>query len=148
MKTRKNQLTARQQQFCQVYVGAARRNAALAARMAGYAAASSHVTGCQLLQTPKVAAAVQALEAVNAQELQVTRQQVLVQLQEAAALAKLKAEPMAMVAAWRAIAQAAGLYRPEKTVAEHPPETASALLRKQMENMTDAQLQAIISAVG
>ena len=80
MKTHKDQLTARQQQFCQVYVGAAQRNAALAARMAGYAAASSHVTGCQLLQTPKVAAAVRALEAVNAQDLQVTRKEVLARL--------------------------------------------------------------------
>lgn len=142
MKTRKGQLTARQQQFCQVYVGAAQRNAALAARMAGYAAASSHVTGCQLLQTPKVAAAVQALEAVNAQELQVTRKEVLARLLEAAAVAKAQGQPMAMVAAWRAIGQAAGLYRPEKAGPEHPTVPG---LRQELERMSDAQLQAVIS---
>ncbi len=145
MKTQKDQLTARQQQFCQVYVGAAQRNAALAARMAGYAAASSHVTGCQLLQTPKVAAAVRALEAVNAQDLQVTRKEVLARLLEAAAVAKAQAEPMAMVAAWRAIGQMAGLYGPEKT-----PRTAPGIwgVRMELERMSDAQLRAVIAAGG
>lgn len=142
MKTRKGQLTARQQQFCQVYVGAAQRNAALAARMAGYAAASSHVTGCQLLQTPKVAAAVQALEAVNAQELQVTRKEVLARLLEAAAVAKAQGQPMAMVAAWRAIGQAAGLYRPEKAA---PERLTVPGLRQELERMSDAQLQALVA---
>lgn len=145
MKMRKGQLTARQQQFCQLYVGAAQRNAALAARMAGYAAASSHVTGCQLLQTPKVAAAVRALEAVNAQELQVTRQEVLARLLEAATVAKARAEPMAMVAAWRAIGQMAGLYGPEKAA-----RTASGTsgVRMELERMSDAQLRAVIAAGG
>lgn len=141
---RKGQLTARQEQFCRVYVGAAQRNAALAARMAGYAAASSHVTGCQLLQTPKVAAAVRALEAVNAQELQVTRQEVLVRLLEAAAVAKARAEPMAMVAAWRAIGQMTGLYGPQKPV--RAAQRAETSVREELERMSDAQLREMIAA--
>jgi phage terminase small subunit len=146
MKVQKDQLTARQHQFCQVYVGAARRNAALAARMAGYAAASSHVTGCQLLQKPKVAAAVAALEAVNAKDLQITRMDVLLQLQEAAALAKLMAQPMAMVAAWRAIGQAAGFYGAEREGAAE--RRAVSKVRDELERMSDAQLQALIAAGG
>lgn len=145
MKVAKNQLTARQTQFCQFYVGSARHNSALAARMAGYAAASSHVTGCQLLQMPKIAAAVGALEAVTAKALGVTRQRVINELQEAAAMARQKAEPMAMIAAWKAIAQAAGLDRPEKVVGERRPGTTS---MKRMESMTDEELHAMISAAG
>lgn len=146
MKTQKDQLTARQQQFCQVYVGAAQRNAALAARMAGYAAASSHVTGCQLLQTPKVAAAVRTLEAVNAQDMNVTRQAVLARLLEAAALAKQQAQPSAMVAAWRAIAQAAGLYGPQK--APRASQRAETSVREELERMSDAQLREMMAAGG
>ena len=146
MKTRKDQLTPRQQAFCALYVGAARRNAALAARMAGYAAASSHVTGCQLLQTPKVAAAVRALEAVNAQDMNVTRQDVLARLLEAAALAKQQAQPAAMVAAWRAIAQAAGLYGPQK--APHAAQQADTGVRDALERMSDAQLRVVMAGGG
>ena len=146
MKTRKDQLTPRQQAFCALYVGAARRNAALAARMAGYAAASSHVTGCQLLQKPKVAATVQALEAVNAQDMNVTRQDVLARLLEAAALAKQQAQPSAMVAAWRAIAQAAGLYGPAKARRAAP--SAKASMRDELQSMSDAQLRELMAAGG
>ncbi|MBP7084122.1 MAG: terminase small subunit [Giesbergeria sp.] len=146
MKTRKDQLTPRQQAFCALYVGAARRNAALAARMAGYAESSSHVTGCQLLQKPKVAATVRALEAVNAQDMNVTRQDVLARLLEAAALAKQQAQPSAMVAAWRAIAQAAGLYGPQK--APRAAQRAETSVRDELERMSDAQLRAMMAAGG
>lgn len=145
MKTQIDQLTPRQQAFCAVYVGTARRNAALAARMAGYAAASSHVTGCQLLQKPKVAAALRALEARNAQDLDVSRLEVLARLLEAADLAKEQAQPMAMVAAWRTIAQMAGLYGPEKGCAE--PQAGPGM-RQELERMSDAQLQAVMAAGG
>ena len=145
MKTQKDQLTPRQQAFCAVYGGAAQRNAALAARMAGYAVASSHVTGCQLLQKPKVAAALRALEARNAQDLDLSRLEVLARLLEAADLAKEQAQPMAMVAAWRTIAQMAGLYGPEKASAEPPDKPG---LRQELERMSDAQLRAVIAAGG
>lgn len=145
MKIQKDQLTPRQQAFCAVYVGAAQRNAALAARMAGYAVASSHVTGCQLLQKPKVAAALRALEARNAQDLDLSRLEVLARLLEAADLAKEQAQPMAMVAAWRTIAQMAGLYGPEKASAGPPVKPG---LRQELERMSDAQLRAVIAAGG
>ena len=147
----KDQLTARQKQFCQLYAGEARHNAALAARLAGYAAGSSHVTGCQLLQKPKIAAALRAVEAANAQTLDMTRQQVMAELLEAAALAKLQAQPMALVRAWKAIAQAAGLDKPEKAEeagASGKAYRASGDALQQLERMTDAELQAIVSAAG
>ena len=128
-----------------MYVGTARRNAALAARMAGYAAASSHVTGSQLLQKPKVAAALRALEARNAQDLEVSRLEVLARLLEAADLAKEQAQPMAMVAAWRTIGQMAGLYGPEKAPRTAPGTSG---VRMDLERMSDAQLRAVIAAGG
>ena len=143
MKVAKNQLTARQQQFCQHYVGAARHNSALAARMSGYAAASSHVCGCKLLRKAKIAATVRGLEDLAAMEMGVSRQRVMNELQEAAALAKLMGQPMGIIAAWKAIAQAAGFDKPEKCGAADQPGTTS---KTQMESMTDKELHAIISA--
>ncbi len=52
-----------------MYVGPGKRNAALSARMAGYAAGCSHVTGCQLLQHPRVAATVKGLGEAVAREV-------------------------------------------------------------------------------
>ena len=62
-----------------------------------------------------------------------------------AGVAKAQAEPMAMVAAWRAIGQMAGLYGPEKT-----PRTAPGTwgVRMELERMSDAQLRAVIAAGG
>lgn len=151
MKMLKDQLTPRQQQFCQLYAGEARHNAALAARLAGYASGSSHVTGCQLLQKPKIAAALHALEAANAQTLDMTRQQVMAELLEAAALARLQGQPMAMVRAWTAIARAAGMDKPENTQgdgASGKAYRAEGDALERMQRMTDAELQAIISADG
>jgi hypothetical protein len=111
MKIPKGQLTARQQLFCQMYVGPGKRNAALSARMAGYAAGCSHVTGCQLLQHPRVAAAVRGLEEAVAREVGVSRQEVIAQLLGAADLARDLREPAAMISAFRNLAQLCGYYR-------------------------------------
>ena len=146
MKTTKNQLTTRQQQFCQHYVGAARHNAALAARMADYAATSSHVSGCKLLQLPKIAAVVRGLEHLAAKEMGLTRQRVMNELQEAAGLAKLLGQPMGIIAAWKAIAQAAGFDKPEKVTGGLSAGLGQ--LHAQFESMTDQQLLAIIGGGG
>ena len=142
MKVVKNQLTARQQQFCQHYVGAARHNSALAARMSGYAAASSHVCGCKLLRKAKIAATVRGLEDLAAMEMGVSRQRVMNELQEAAALAKLMGQPMGIIAAWKAIAQAAGFDKPEKAKVGLSVEQAELL--GEFSSMSDQQLVAII----
>ncbi len=139
MKVRQRQLTARQKLFCQHYVGAGRHCAALAARLAGYAAGCSHVTGCQLLRQPKIAATVQALEAVLARDIGVSRQQVMAELVEAAALARDMKEPGAMINAWRQVALMSGYYRPEEVnTPVLTPEQAA--VRGKYESMSDAEL--------
>lgn len=141
MKLRKDQLTERQRLFCEHYVGAAKHNAALAARLAGYAPGCSHVTGCQLLQTPKIAEAVRGLEEVTSRDMGVSRQMFLRQLQEAAAMAKDQMDASQMVAAWRQIGLACGFYEPEVKIARPSAASQGAMARYQA--MGDAELAGI-----
>lgn len=144
MKIRKDQLTERQRLFCEFYVGPGKHNAALAARLAGYAAGSSHVTGCQLLQKPKIAGVVRGLEAASAVEMEITRQGVIAQLVEAAELAKLTREPSSIVAAMRQVALMCGYYRHEQDKAK-PSHVGQEVLDR-MNGFSDAELVRIVAA--
>jgi len=144
MKVAPGHLTARQKLFCLHYVGAGKHCAALAARLAGYAPGCSHVTGCQLLQKPKIAATVRGLEAALAAELSITRQEVIAQLVGAANLALERGEPGAVISAWKHVAAMAGLYRDAGVVAAglRPQDDA---LRAEYEAMSDAELMAVVA---
>jgi len=109
----KDRLTERQRLFCELYVGPGRHCAALAARLAGYAPGCSHVTGCQLLKKPKIAATVRGLEDALAREIGVSRQGVIAQLVGAAELARELKEPAAMISALKNVGQICGYYRQE-----------------------------------
>jgi len=113
MKMHQDRLTERQRLFCELYVGPGRHCAALAARLAGYAPGCSHVTGCQLLKKPKIAATVRGLEAVLARQIGVSRQGVIAQLVGAAELARELKEPAAMISALKNVGQICGYYRQE-----------------------------------
>ena len=144
MKMQKGQLTQRQRLFCEHYVGAGRHNSALSARLAGYAAGSSHVTGCQLLQQDKIAATVRGLEEAVAGDMAVSRQMFLRQLQEAAAMAKDQLDAGQMVNAWRTIGMACGFFAPEKKrVAVN---AAGQGTRARIEAMTDEELVNLLAA--
>jgi phage terminase small subunit len=140
----KDRLTERQRLFCEMYVGPGRHNSALSARLAGYAPGCSHVTGCQLLQLPKIAATVRGLEDAVSQDMGVTRQMFLRQLQVAADMAKEKMEPSAMLAAWRQIGLACGFYAPETKRVEIDAEGQNAMQR--LESLPDAALLEMIAA--
>lgn len=143
MKTRFDQLTARQKLFCELYVGPGRHCAALAARLAGYAPGCSHVTGCQLLKKPKIAATVRGLEEALARDMRVSRQGVIAALVEAVDLARSLKEPSAMVSALKNVGQICGYYRQEGP----EPEKLSADQTTVLANfsaMDDAQLLALI----
>ena len=124
-----------------MYVGPGKRNAALSARMAGYAPGCSHVTGCQLLQHPRVAAAVRGLEDAVAREVGVSRQEVIAQLLGAADLARDLKEPAAMISAFRNLAQLCGYYRQQGGAPEtREPGDESGRLQ----TMSDEELNRII----
>ncbi len=141
----KGQLTARQKLFCEHYVGAGKHCAALAARLAGYAAGCSHVTGCQLLRQSKIVARVSELEAEASRALGLTRADVMAELVGAADLARFLREPGAMINAWKQVALIAGFYKPE----EVKPSVLSpehAAMRSRYEAMTTEELMAILAA--
>ena len=141
MNMNKNQLTARQKLFCEHYVGAGRHCAALAARLAGYAPGCSHVTGCQLLKKPKIAATVRGLEDAIARQIEVSRHGIMEELARTVELAKSLNEPAAMISALRQIGLMAGYYRQE------PPDRldGGGEYETDYSAMSDAQLLALIA---
>jgi phage terminase small subunit len=145
MKMHKDQLTERQRLFCEMYVGPGRHCAALAARLAGYAPGCSHVTGCQLLKQPKIAATVRGLEEAVAREIGVSRQAVIAELVGAAEMAKLMMEPSSIISAMKNIAQISGYYR-QDVVARVKLTGGQSVVQANFLAMTDEQLTATILA--
>ena len=146
MKIQKDRLTERQRLFCEMYVGPGRHCAALAARLAGYAPGCSHVTGCQLLKKPKIAATVRGLEAVLAREMGVSRLAVIAQLVAAADLARELQEPSSMVSAYRNVAQICGYYRQDGTAAVSADAGDGSLTMERFRGMSDLELMRMVEA--
>ena len=144
MKMHKDRLTERQRMFCEHYVGAGRHCAALAARLAGYSSACSHVTGCQLLKKPKIAAAVRGLEEVLAREIGVSRQAVIAELVGAADLARELREPSSMISAFRNVAQICGYYRQEEVKPVKAGDGGEVLDR--LNRLSDTELENLVLA--
>lgn len=127
-----------------MFVGPGRHCAALAARLAGYAPGCSHVTGCQLLQKPKIAATVRGLEAALAREIGVSRQKVIAELVEAADLARELQEPGAMISAFRNVAQICGFY--EQDAAKPVSRGKDGGVMERLRGMSDAKLEKMVRA--
>src|SRR5690606_30572574 len=96
-------LTSRQQRFVELY--SIDRCGTQAAIGAGYTdrPAAAAVTASRLLRKPNVQAALQAQEARIAADLEVGRQRVLDGLLEAVEMARQRADPAAMISAWREV---------------------------------------------
>ena len=147
MKMHIDRLTERQRLFCEMYIGPGRHCAALAARLAGYAPGCSHVTGCQLLKKPKIAATVRGLEEVLAREIGVSRQAVIAQLVGAADLARELKEPSSMISAYRNVAQICGYYRQEEVAAAAKAADGGEVLAR-LNRLSDKELVDLIEAGG
>ncbi|APW46664.1 terminase small subunit [Rhodoferax antarcticus] len=145
MNMHKNQLTARQKLFCEHMVGAGRGSGARAARLAGFSAASSHVTACRLLKQEKIARRVRELQTVAAVEVGYTRERVVNELVGAFNMAKLMENPAAMIASMRQIALIFGYFNqePPKVVVDLRGEVEMDRLQR----LSDSELIALI-AVG
>lgn len=147
MKTRKTQLTARQKLFCELFVGPGRHCAALAARLAGYAPGCSHVTGCQLLKLPKIAATVQGLEDAVAREIRFSRQGVIAEMMRIAESALSVKEPGSAgvaISALRQVGLMAGYFRYEEPKKENLTNRHGAV-QTGFASLSDAQLLALIA---
>jgi phage terminase small subunit len=147
MKTRKGQLTQRQRLFCEHYVGAGNHNAALSARMAGYAPGCSQVTGCQLLQLPKVAATVRDLQLEATKQLAISRQDVVHGLAEAFDTAKDSNDPGAMISAMKSLAWILGFDKPDPQAVQVQNEAHRArqrALQAKFDALSDQELMALV----
>ena len=138
------QLTPRQAQFVREYVTSG--NAAEAARRAGYSERTAKAIACELLTKPDLQEAIQALQAQNAAQWDVTRKDVIAGVLEAVAMARAQGEPMAMIAGYRELARMMGFNAPEAHRVEvTTPAAASAMLAK-LVAMSDTDLAALASA--
>jgi phage terminase small subunit len=136
------ELSARHRRFIDEYL--VDHNATRAARAAGYSPASAHVTGCRLLRNANVAAAIQARQAEVERRLELDRQKVIERLQEAIEIARIKADPAAMIRGWVEIARMCGYYAPERTQVEI--NTSSAALGVRIRELGDEELLALAEA--
>jgi phage terminase small subunit len=131
-------IRSKQRRFAEEY--ALDHNGAAAAVRAGYAPISAKVTAARLLTKANVRAVVTAHEVRAAERLEVTREQVLAELQEAVRLARLKQDPVSMVAAWREVAKMCGFYAPIRQQIEGYADTQSAAPLAQLRGLTNAEL--------
>jgi phage terminase small subunit len=129
-------ISAKRRRFAEEYV--LDGNATAAAVRAGYSARSAHVTACRMLKDPVVQAAVAERQALVAEELEITRQEVMRGLLEAVEIARLQAEPAALVKAWSEIARICGYYQPERKQVE--VSLSAKRVIDQLETMSDAEL--------
>ena len=121
------------------------RNGAAAAVRAGYSKRTARQQAYDLLTRPDVAEAVRVGEAEVAAKAQLTRATVLHGFLEAIALARLRADPLAMIAGWREVAKMCGYYAPERKQVELIS-TAGLELSARLDQMTDAELANLIAA--
>ena len=143
----KDRLTERQRLFCEHYVGAGRHCAALAARLAGYAPGCSHVTGCQLLKLPKIAAVVRGLEDAVSRKIRFSRQGLIAEMMGIAELALSVKEPgsaATAISALRQVGLMAGYYRQDEAKKENPTDRQGAV-QASFASLDDAQLLAVIA---
>lgn len=138
----KSNLTARQSKFVAEY--SLSHCAADAARKAGYSPKTARQMASENLSKPYVVAALRLREDAQAQELDLTRGKVLMELQEAIAVAKLKGDAAAMISGWREIGKMCGFYSPERHKVEVNDRGREYLQR--MESLSEAELLAIICA--
>ena len=117
------------------------RNAALAARRAGYSAHGAKVTGCRLLTNPNLKAALADAETALSRKTEIDKKRVIQELLTAADVAKDKLDGGNMIRAWCEVAKILGIYAPETVRVVASAENDA--LRAHYEAMTDAELIAI-----
>lgn len=127
-------LTDKQAQFIENKVdrGMSDRGAAKAAGYADKAAARN------LLSTPKVEQALAERREAYQEVVQMSRKRVMDGLLEAVDMAKIKSDPLSMVAGWREIAKICGYYEPTKVQVD--VSVNGKMLMHQVASMTDEDL--------
>lgn len=119
---------------------------AAAAQAAGYTARSAAVTAHRLLRRGDVRAAIEARQGVDAQRLDLTRQDAIRGLLEAVDLAREQHNPAAMIAAWKTLAAMLGFLAPQR----HHVEVSAAVDAEmgRLGQLSDAELLKLMEAAG
>lgn len=114
-------------------------NQTAAARQAGFRqpGTSAHA----LVRNPKVKAAIAAEREEYARSSGMTKQKVIEGFSESIDLARIKADPLAMIAGWREIGKMCGFYEAQKT--EIKLSMQGQVLVQRLNSMSDAELLAL-----
>lgn len=126
----------------QIFVNAVARdnmNKVAAARQAGFK--DPNVMACTLMHNAKIQAAIAKERALYAEASKMTKQKVMDGLLEAIDLARMKAEPVAMIMGWREVGKMCGFYEPQKT--ELKVSFKGQILLQKINTMSDAELLAL-----
>lgn len=111
-------------------------NQTAAARQAGFNQPGTSANA--LMKNPKVIKAIAVEREEYAKASGMTKQKVIDGFAEAIDLARIKADPIAMIAGWREVGKMCGFYEPQKT--EVRVSVQGQVLLQQLNNMTDEQL--------
>ena len=137
-------LSDKRARFVQEYVRD--QNGTQAAIRAGYAPGSAYVTASRLLRNAQVSAAVAEKQEEMADELDLSRERVMRGLLEAVEIARVQADPAAMVKAWSEIARMCGYYAPVKQQVD--VSVSAKRLVDKFEVMSDAELLRLADQAG
>jgi hypothetical protein len=130
-------LTRRQARFVDEYLLSG--NAAAAARAAGYSVRSARQIAFKNMSKDDIQAALQARQQAQAEEMELTRQDVINALLGAIQTATEQGQPAVMITGWREIARMLGFYEPEVIRVEPMSGEADRILR-QLESLPTSQL--------
>lgn len=108
-------LTEMQRQFVAYFVDHQMTQTA-AARAAGFS--NPGTAANQMMQHPKIGRAIAERRAEYAAASQVTKKKVIDGFLESIELAKIKADPLTMIAGWREVGKMCGFYEPSKAKIE------------------------------
>lgn len=114
-------------------------NQTAAARQAGFNQPGTAANA--LMKNPKVIAAIAEERAEYARASGMTKQKVIEGFSEAIDLARIKADPIAMIAGWREIAKMCGFYEATKTKIE--VSVQGQVLIQRLNSMSDEELLAL-----
>lgn len=131
-------LNGRQKLFVKYYVDQ-RMNQSAAARAAGYPEPKGMAT--KLMKLTKVKNAIAERRESLAQSVGMTKKRVMEGFEEAIDLARLKGDPLTMVAGWREIGKMCGFYEPQ--VKKVDISVNGEVLLHRLNEMSDAELLAL-----
>ena len=114
-------------------------NQTAAARQAGFH--HPRTLACALMKSPKIIAAIAEERLEYAKASGMTKQKVIEGFSEAIDLARIKADPIAMIAGWREIGKMCGFYEATKTKIEVSMQ--GQVLIQRLNTMSDEELLAL-----